>query len=108
MKQQPDAWKVFKSARANNNVAFALGFAGGATVGWSVGTAIGGGDPVWEVAGAGAGLIVASIPFSVKSGRQMKKAVDAYNAGMQVQASRYRPGLSGSVSANRIGLTLHF
>ena len=43
-----------------------LGGIGGFLVGWTLGTALGGGDPDWTVAGVGAGFIALSIPFAIK------------------------------------------
>ncbi|MBK7428200.1 MAG: hypothetical protein IPI60_14870 [Saprospiraceae bacterium] len=74
-----EAYQLAKSAKSNTIFSSIIGGVGGFMLGWNIGTAIGGGDPNWWVAGAGAGLIVVSIPISNKSMRQAKSAAELYN-----------------------------
>lgn len=78
----PGAHKLMRKAKTNVTVAGVLGFAGGVLIGIPLGTAIGGGDPKWSLAGAGAGLVLASVPFSLSYSRNAKKAVSIYNSGL--------------------------
>jgi len=77
-------------------------------VGWPVGTAIGGGDPNWAMAGIGAGLIVVTIPISQKFNKQAKQAVDIYNLGLQETSFWDKRELRFSMNGNGLGLTLRF
>lgn len=70
---------LFRKARTNNTIASILGTAGGALVGYPVGTAIGGGDANWTLAGIGAGIIAVAIPVSSAANKRAKEAVDTYN-----------------------------
>lgn len=82
-RSNPEAYKEMKIAKNNYDVGFAIGFAGGALIGWPIGTAIAGGDPEWILAGIGAGLIVISIPFSLAYTKHAKKAVKFYNSALK-------------------------
>lgn len=108
MKTNEVAYKQIKSAQSNNLLATIIGGAGGFMVGYTVGTALGGGDPNWAVAGVGAGLIVVSIPISQNFNKKAKQAVDTYNAGLQPIAFRYKKELKFSVTGHGVGLTLRF
>ncbi len=102
------AHKQIKSAQSTNTLATILGFAGGFMVGWPLGTAAGGGEPNWAVAGVGAGLIVFSIPMSQKFNKQAKEAVDTYNGGLQTSSFRNKSDLRFSLSEIGLGLTLTY
>lgn len=77
-----EAYQEMKIAKTNYNIGSVISFAGGFMVGWPLGTALGGGEANWTLAGVGAGLIVASIPFSISYTKHAQKAVDLYNAGL--------------------------
>ncbi|MFN0016090.1 MAG: hypothetical protein ACKVU2_16225 [Saprospiraceae bacterium] len=77
----PEANQSMEKARSNYTTANIFGFIGGFLVGWPLGTAIGGGDPNWGLAGIGAGFIVLSIPFSSAYNKHAKNAVNLYNSG---------------------------
>lgn len=79
MKTNTEAFAVLKKAKSSGGAAQAFGAIGGALVGWPVGTAIGGGDPNWALAGVGAGFILLAIPFSSTSSKHLTKAVDIFN-----------------------------
>lgn len=64
MKTNEQAYKKLRSGRSSNTMATILGYTGGFLIGWPLGTAIGGGDPNWTMAGIGAGLAAVSIPLS--------------------------------------------
>jgi hypothetical protein len=85
-----------------------LSCAGGFMVGWPIGTAIGGGDPEWAMAGIGAGLIVIAIPISSKFNKQAKLAVDTYNGGLPSSSFWDKNELRVSVTGSGIGLALRF
>ncbi|HEY0059795.1 MAG TPA: hypothetical protein VGB56_11735 [Flavisolibacter sp.] len=92
----PEAHKLMRKARTNATVAGVLGFAGGFLIGFPVGTAIGGGKPNWGLAGAGAGLLLTSVPFSLSYARKAKEAVNIYNSGLARTGQRrldFRLGL---------------
>ena len=79
VEQNAEAYKLAKSARSNVIYSSIIGGVGGFMLGWNLGTAIGGGNPNRWVAGAGAGLIVVSIPINNTAMRQAKSAAELYN-----------------------------
>jgi predicted lipid-binding transport protein (Tim44 family) len=108
MKSNPEAYKHIKKARSNYTGSMILGYAGGFMVGWPLGTAIAGGEPNWIIAGIGAGIIVASIPFTRKTNEQAKKAVELYNRGEVTGSYHDKPKLEFALNRNGIGFRLIF
>jgi hypothetical protein len=103
----PDAVALMQKARNNYGISMVLGAAGGFLVGWPLGTAIGGGDPNWTLAGIGAGLIVLSIPFSSAYGKNARAAVEIYNRELRNQPGRTL-GLRLGYTGNGLRLSLNF
>lgn len=58
--------------KTKNGFATAFGLVGGAFIGFPVGQAIGGGDPVWEVALIGVGALAIAIPLSVSANKDIE------------------------------------
>ncbi len=108
MKPNEQAYQQIKSAQSSYTLATISGAVGGFMVGWPIGTAIGGGEPNWTIAGIGAGLIVISIPISQSSNKKAKQAVETYNGSLGPGSSGDKRELSLSLTGNGIGLTLNF
>lgn len=108
VKPNEQAYIQMKSAQSSSILASVFGFAGGFMVGWPIGTAIGGGDANWAIAGIGAGFIVAAIPISINSNKKAKLAVDTYNGELQANSFWDRNELKLSMTGNGIGLALNF
>lgn len=89
-----------------------LGFMGGACIGWPLGTAIGGGDPQWAIAGIGAGLIAIGLPLSIIATHRAKHmaSVNGTHHDDAVQYAVNSRYTELHVVANRqgIGLALDF
>lgn len=83
-----EAYKEMKIAKSNYDAGNVFGFLGGFMVGYPIGTAIGGGDANWTLAGIGAGLIIIAIPFSIAYSKHAKNAVKIYNNGLLKTESR--------------------
>jgi len=79
METNQAAYDAFKKAKSNLDVASVVGFAGGFMVGWPLGAAVAGGEPQWGLAGAGAAVILLSIPFSSAFKKHATRAVEIYN-----------------------------
>jgi hypothetical protein len=102
-----EAYNEMKLAKSNYNAGYVIGFAGGALVGWPVGTALAGGDPNWTLAAVGAGLIVVSIPFSSAYIRHAKKAVSIFNSQLK-QLGLNRIDLKIGCTNHGVGLSINF
>lgn len=95
----PEAYTLIKKAKTQTDIATILQFAGGFMVGWPLGTAIGGGDPDWVLAGIGVGVFLASLPFHFSFKKNAEKAVKLYNQsdgknlGLQLHLSPTKAGL---------------
>lgn len=109
MESKKEAYKLMKSAKSNYDVSMLFGIAGGALVGWPLGTSFGGGDPNWTLAAVGAGLIVISIPFTNKSVKTANESAKMYNSGLQTVSQRnYKPQLEFASMKTGIGFRLSF
>lgn len=108
MKPNEQAYKQIKSAQSTYTMATIFSYAGGFMVGWPLGTALGGGEPNWAMAGIGAGLIVVAIPISQCFNKKAKQAVDTFNGGLQTSSFWDKKELNLTMTGNGIGLTLNF
>ena len=107
VQSNPSAFQEMKVAKNNYSVASVVGFAGGFMVGYPIGTALAGGKADWALAGIGAGLIVASIPFTNAYVGHATNAVKMYNAGLKqtgINQVSYQLGFA----AKGIGLKIRF
>jgi hypothetical protein len=108
MKPNEQAYKEIKSAQTANTFASIVGVAGGFMLGWPIGTALGGGEPNWAIAGIGAGLIIVYIPLTISFNKKAKQAVETFNGGLRTSSFWDRNELIFSMTGNGIGLTLNF
>ena len=108
MKENNEALALIQSAKTNQTWALVLGTAGGALLGFPIGTAIGGGDPEWALAGAGAALIVATIPIVKGFNRKTKKAVELYNAGVSTTSYQFQPTFNLKINGANVGISMNF
>jgi len=107
VKMNPQAIEEMKLASGNLGVAMVFAYVGGFMIGWPIGTAIGGGKPVWALAGAGAVLVAIAIPLSAAAARHTKNAVRIYNNSLK-QISRNAVKMNFGLSGNGIGVRMSF
>ncbi len=108
MADNQEALSFMKKAKLNYGFSFVLSFTGGFLLGWPIGTAIGGGEPNWNLAGIGTGLMVAGIPFSRAGDLYSLKAIEIYNSNIQAPTSRNGIRLDIGLTNHGIGMTLTF
>jgi hypothetical protein len=109
MQPQSMEQKLMKKARANSTLASILGGVGGALIGFPLGTAIGGGEPEWWLAGIGAGFIGVAIPISISANKKAKQAVESYNTSLEETSfHKYQPEMHFVANGNGLGLSLRF
>lgn len=103
-KSNSKAHKEIKMARSNAAGANMFGFIGGFMIGLPLGTAIGGGDPNWELAGIGFGVAFISIPFALKANKHAKNAVGIYNQDLNTTGKINNYNYNIFFSGNGIGI----
>lgn len=109
METNQQAFELVKKAQSNNTLASIIGFAGGGLIGWPIGTAVGGGDANWTLAGIGAGLIAVGIPISSSANKKVKQAVELYNSSLNSTAYyKFKPEVEIIANGNGVGLTMSF
>lgn len=79
LQDNPAAYQEFQAARKIQTPALILAGAGGALIGWPVGTAAGGGEAHWGMAGIGAVLAAGGIYLGTRADARLGKAVEIYN-----------------------------
>jgi len=108
LKSNEQAYKQFKSAQANYTLALVLSYTGGFLIGYPIGTAIGGGEPEWALAGIGLGLVAISFPINQGYIVKTKSAINTYNRSLQSSTKRDKSELKLTLNGSGIGLTLRF
>lgn len=108
MKDNKEALDLVTSAKSNQTWGMILGTTGGALIGFPIGTAVGGGDPEWALAGVGAALLVATIPIVKGFNRKTTKAVELYNSGVTSTSYHFNPSFNFSVKGSNIGISMTF
>jgi outer membrane lipoprotein SlyB len=109
MESNSEALVFMKKAKSNNVLATILGGAGGALIGFPLGTAIGGGDANWTLVGIGVGLVAIGIPISVGVNKNTKKAIDLYNSSLNATSFfEFKPEFKIVTTGNGIGLSMNF
>jgi len=103
-----EAYKEIKTAQTTNILATIIGGTGAFMLGWQLGGALAGGEFNGTMAGIGAGLVVVSIPISLKFNRQAKSAINTYNEGLKTGSNLIKPKLNFSCTNNGVGLSLNF
>lgn len=109
MESNQQAYELIKKAQSNNSVASIFGGTGGFLVGLPIGTALGGGDAEWALAGIGVGLIAIGIPFSSSANKNAKQAVEVYNSSLNSSAYKKRkPEFKVMHNGSGIGFSINF
>ncbi len=86
-----------------------LAIPGGALIGWPLGTAIGGGDPEWYLAGIGAGLVAIAIPLEIIGKKRCGRYTMVETADLPYYAfSGNKTKWHVAGTGNTIGLVLDF
>jgi hypothetical protein len=107
----PQAHAEFKVARNNYRIGGILGFAGAIMLAVPVISSVTGSEPEWVLAGGGAALVIASIPFSRSFKNRSQAAIDGYNLRQVKPESRVYnkyEGLRPRLYFTGIGATLRF
>lgn len=109
MKSNTNAFELMKKGRTQRSLSAVLGFAGGGLIGWPLGTALGGGEANWTLAGIGAGLIVIGIPISSSANKKINQAVELYNASLnETSQNHFKPEFKIIANTNGLGLSMNF
>ena len=104
-----EAMVFAKKARKNNICASIFCCAGGFLIGYPLGTALGGGEPAWELAAVGAGSFVVGLVFDSRAKKNAREAVKIYNSDLNAPvSSNFKPELGIGLTGNGIGLSLRF
>jgi len=104
----PQAYKQAKKAQANEIIGQILGVGGGFLLGYPIGTWLGGGEPNWQIAYVGMGLIGTSIPFYYGSQKRTENAVKIYNTELLNDPEKTKMEMSFQFYGTGLGFKLNF
>ena len=105
--EQP--YNLMLKAKKDNTFAQIFGAAGGLLIGWPIGTALGGGEPKWCLAGIGAAFAAISIPLSINFKKKANQAIkDHYSLITGSSKQRYKPTYHMGMSATSVKLRVQF
>lgn len=108
MESNINAYEEMLSARNNYVMAAIFSSIGSGLIGFPLGVALGGGDPNWNVALVGTGLIAVSVPFVRSFKIKARNAVNMYNDGVDVAHFFNKAELNFFITGNGIGLSIIF
>lgn len=102
------AHKAFKSARFTNTIANIIEFTGSFMIGYPLGVALRGGDPNWNWALIGGGLVIIGIPIKQHFYTKARRAINIYNGDLPVESNEEKLKMEMSVSGNGLGINVSF
>jgi hypothetical protein len=108
VKEDPKAYAYMKKAVVGSSIAQVFGGIGGGLIGYTLGTAAGGGDAEWSIALVGCGFIVVALPLAHSADKNVLKAVQTYNRGIKPISSINSYNLKLTATTSGIGLRLTF
>jgi hypothetical protein len=101
LKSNPDAYREFELARTNATASSVLGFSGAALVAVPLVTLVANGEANWLLAGGGAALLLASIPFNLSFKNHAANAIELYNGKLtsqtRLKSTLYLTGSSATI-----------
>ncbi len=105
--EQP--YNLMLKAKKDNTFAQIFGAAGGLLIGWPLGTALGGGEPKWYLAGIGAAFAAISIPLSINFKKKANQAIkDHYSLITASSKWKHKPTYYMGMSATGLKLRVQF
>lgn len=110
LKQNKDAYKLYKSANGYGTVAQLLSGAGGAFIGWPIGQYISTGKAEWQLAAIGTACVAVAIPFAILAENKLNKSVNIYNSNINKNLSNSQSNteIKLTFSGNALGLNITF
>lgn len=91
----PEALSQYRSAKTVQGINFVVAFAGGACIGWELGTYLAAGYIDGVPLAVGTGLIATSIVLQIVTNNKIKKSVELYN-GTKTTVLHFEYGILGS------------
>jgi hypothetical protein len=79
LEREPRAADELSGYSALATTSILLSGVGGGLIGWPLGQAAAGEDPLWVLAAIGGGLIAVGIPLAIVADNKVESAVDAHN-----------------------------
>ncbi len=105
-KNNKEANSYFVKASMNKTFTDIFSFAGGFLIGYPLGTSSAGGNPNWNLAFFGIGLITIAIPFDIAFVKKAKKGVAIFNQENITSFKNQNLKINFLVAFNKVGLKL--
>lgn len=100
--------KYYSKATRNTGLLQVMSYLGGALIGYPIGTMLGGGKPIWELAAVGCGILVISVPIVTSANANLLKAVNAFNQESVLTKKDNFFDLKLGLNQSGVALIMHF
>ena len=109
VKTNAKSFELIKKAKIKMVFGSIIGGIGGVLIGFPIGTAIGGGEPNWTLAGIGVGCIAIGIPLGIGADKNINEAAENYNTSLNPTAfNNSRPEFKLKANGQGLGLEISF
>lgn len=108
MAPNPAAYKSMNACRNLRMLSGVFGLVGGGFIGYPLGTAVGGGDPNWNLLAIGFAVVGVGVPFSIKARKKAEEAVNLWNSGAQSRTPSRQSYYYAIGDGNGLGLGIRF
>lgn len=112
LRENGEAYNLVITGEKLQKTGSAIAFAGGALIGFTLGSALGGAeDPKWYIAGIGGGMVLLSLPIYSTGKKKVQMGVEVYNETLKtayIQQNRFIDEVSIVGTDTGIGLRFTF
>ena len=105
--ESPELLSTFHKFKTNRSVSLALTYIGGFEIGYSIGTALKGGNVEPLVLGSGIGFVIVALIFDKAANTNLKKMIDLYN-GINSNKFSFQPFFKTEFGVTNLGLLVKF
>ncbi len=102
--KNPEAYNQINRAIKQRNGGIITGAIGGGLIGFTLGSAVGSGEPMWWLAGIGAGFFGIASVLSSESNKKVYRGVAIYNAGLHDQKTPRKSPLILGMTSTGLGI----
>jgi len=106
--KNPEAYNQINKAIKQRNGGIITGAIGGGLIGFTLGSAVGSGEPMWWLAGVGAGFFGIASVLSSESNKKVYRGVAIYNAGLNDPKTPGKSPVILGMTSTGLGISWRF
>ncbi|MFO7863793.1 MAG: hypothetical protein R6U85_07315 [Salinivirgaceae bacterium] len=112
MKENGEAYQLAMQGKKLQTISMVVNITGGVLIGYPLGAALGGAeDPMFFLAGIGAGIVLLGIPIYSSANRKIHQAIEVYNESIETayyKNTRFIKEIKLTAGSAGIGLAARF